>query len=236
MKSSRQGLPKPVALPPSYDSFFSFPVRKTGYSGIAIYTRKSAVVPLKAEEGLAGRIQPKPPFKPSERISQLGTYPPDIEYPTVPDDEDEIDYKDLDSEGRAVIVDLGLFVLISVYCPNDGTGTEERGKFKMDYHRLLEARVDGLIKAGREVMVVGDLNACASVHDHCEGQLMVDRGLAEGLEGEEGFWGLDYRRWIRDWLMHDDGREGGRMVDIVRKFWPDRKGMYTCKPLSVHSL
>jgi AP endonuclease-2 len=232
MKSSRNGLPKPVAIPPSFDSFFSFPIRKTGYSGIAIYTRKTAVVPLKSEEGLTGLIQPKPPLKPSERISQLGTYPPDFEHPTIPHDEDEIDYTDLDSEGRAVIVDLGLFVLISVYCPNDGTGTEERGKFKMDYHRLLEARVDGLIKAGREVMVVGDLNACASVQDHCEGQLMVDRGLAEGLEGEEGFWGLDYRRWIRDWLIHDDGREGGRMVDIVRKFWPDRKGMYTCKPFS----
>jgi len=235
MKCSRQGLPKQVALPPSFDSFFSFPIRKSGYSGIAIYTRKSAVVPLKAEEGLTGLIQPKPSLKPSEQISQLGTYPPDIVDPTIPEDEDEIDYKDLDSEGRAIVVDLGLFVLISVYCPNHGTGTEERSKFKMDYHRLLEARVDGLIKAGREVMVVGDLNACAAVQDHCEGQLMVERGLAEGLQGEEGFWGLDYRRWIRDWLIRDDGHRGGSMVDIVRKFWPDRKGMYTCAPTSLSS-
>jgi AP endonuclease-2 len=59
--------------------------------------------------------------------------------------------------------------------------------------------------------------------------------LAEGLQGEEGFWGLDYRRWIRDWLVHDDGRKGGSMVDIVRKFWPDRKGMYTCGLTSLPS-
>ncbi|KAJ3493100.1 hypothetical protein NLJ89_g11091 [Agrocybe chaxingu] len=56
---------------------------------------------------------------------------------------------------------------------------------------------------------------------------MVARGLAEGLEGEDGFWGQEYRRWIRDWLAKEDGT-GGCMVDIVRKFWPDRKGMYTC--------
>ncbi|KAF8961943.1 Endonuclease/exonuclease/phosphatase [Flammula alnicola] len=217
MKSSRQGLPKQVALPPSFDSFFSFPTRKTGYSGIAVYTRRSAVVPLKAEEGLTGLIQPRPPLNADERISKIGSYPPDVIDPQVPEDEDEVDYEDLDSEGRAVVVDLGLFVLISVYCPNDGTGTEERGQFKMDYHRLLEARVNGLIKEGREVMVVGDLNACAAIQDHCEGHLM----------GEEGFWGKDYRRWIRDWLVTQDGT-GGCMVDIVRKFWPDRKGMYTC--------
>ncbi|KDR70942.1 hypothetical protein GALMADRAFT_75643 [Galerina marginata CBS 339.88] len=230
MKSSRQALPKPVAVPPSFDAFFSFPIRKTGYSGIGIYTRRSAVVALKAEEGLTGLIQPKPPFTTSERISSPDTYPPSTTpNPPIPEDEDEIDYKDLDSEGRAVVLDLGLFVLISVYCPNDGTGTEERGKFKMDYHRLLEARVTGLVREGREVMVVGDLNACAAVEDHCEGHLMVERGLAEGLKGEEGFWGVEYRRWIRDWLVRktDEGTRGS-MVDIVRQFWPERRGMYTC--------
>ncbi|KAF8875958.1 Endonuclease/exonuclease/phosphatase [Gymnopilus junonius] len=229
MKSSRPTLPKQVALPPSFDSFFSFPVRKTGYSGTAIYTRRMNAIPLKAEEGLTGLLQPvKPPLTSSEKVSKPGTYPPDRDALLQHgEDEEEIDYTSLDSEGRAVVVDLGLFVLISVYCPNDGTGTPERDSFKMAYHRLLSARVAGLIEEGRQVMVVGDLNACASIEDHCEGRLMVEKGLKEGLEGEEGFWGREHRRWLRDWLIKEDGT-GGCMVDIVRKFWPDRKGMYTC--------
>ena len=177
-------------------------------------------MPLKAEEGLTGLILPRTPLSDGERISLPSTYPPStVDLST--------DFKELDNEGRAILVDLGLFVLINVYCPNDGTGSEEREKFKMDYHRLLETRVRGLIQDGREVMVVGDLNACAAVEDHCEGQLMVARGLVEGLQGEEGFWGKDCRRWIRDLLMKDDGTCGS-MVDIVRKFWPNRKAMYTC--------
>jgi AP endonuclease-2 len=221
MKSSRQILPKQVAVPASFDSFFSFPTKKNGYSGIAVYTRRSAVVPLKAEEGLSGLVQPRPPLSDEERISSPSSYPAES-----PGD-DDLDYKDLDSEGRAVVVDLGLFVLISVYCPNDSTGTEEREKFKMDYHRMLAARVQTLIQEGREVMVVGDLNACPAVEDHCEGRIIIERGWAEGLEGEEGFWRNEYRRWLRDWLIRDNVA-GGCVVDIVRKFWPERRGMYTC--------
>jgi AP endonuclease-2 len=231
MKSSRTGLPKPVALPPSYDAFFSFPIRKSGYSGVATYTRTS-IVPRKAEEGLSGIVQPKPPLAEEERVSGVDAYPQ-----RVIGDEDEnkdeeevmqLDYKDLDSEGRAVVVDLGLFVLINVYCPNDGNGTEERNKYKADFHRVLEARVRGLVeRERREVVVVGDLNACAAVLDHCEGPLMVARGQAEGMEGEDGFWGKNVRRWLRDWMVNEDDT-GGCMVDIVRRLWPDRKGMYTC--------
>ena len=230
VKSARQALPKQVALPPSYDAFFSFPVKKTGYSGVVTYTRTDVVTPSKAEEGLTGLIQPRPPLSPKERISPWDNYPPNLEEHIISEEvefkEDHLDL-DLDGEGRAILVDLGLFVLINVYCPND-SGTEGREKFKMDYHRLLETRVRTLVmREGREVIVVGDLNACASVEDHCEGHLMVARGLAEGLKGDEGFWGKEYRKWIRDWLVQDDG-SGGCMVDIVRKFWPDRKKMYTC--------
>lgn len=196
---------------------------------MATYTRRSTLVPNKAEEGLTGLIQPKPSLTREERISSDGGYPSDLTFKPDDDlaDEDELDFKELDSEGRAVVVDVGLFVLINVYCPNTGTGTDEREKFKRNYHKLLEARVDALIKENREVMVVGDLNACAAVQDHCEGPLLVARGLAEGLQGDEGFWGVDRRGYIRDWLVDSDG-SGGCMVDIVRRFWPTRKGMYTC--------
>ena len=195
---------------------------------MAIYTRRSTLVPNKAEEGLTGLIQPKPPLTTEERISADGSYPSDSTLNLVDDlsDEEQLDFKDLDSEGRALVLDVGLFVLINVYCPNTGTGTDEREKFKRNYHKLLKARVDALIKEGREVMVVGDLNACAAIQDHCEGSLLVARGLAKGLQGEEGFWGVNCRGYVRNWLVDAEG--SGCMVDIVRRFWPTRKGMYTC--------
>ncbi|KAF9550934.1 hypothetical protein CPC08DRAFT_320906 [Agrocybe pediades] len=79
----------------------------SGYSGTVTYTRRDTFVPLKAEEKLTGILRPKPPLSMDENIS--GTYLPVVE---VEDrDEDAVDWKDLDSEGRAVVVDLGLFVL-----------------------------------------------------------------------------------------------------------------------------
>ncbi|KAJ6517877.1 Endonuclease/exonuclease/phosphatase [Mycena vitilis] len=225
MKSSRQNLPKAVGVPPSYNSFFSFPLQKSGYSGVAVYTRTEAVVPCKAEEGLTGLLQPKPPLSSAERVSTREAYPDE----TMADAGADLDFRNLDSEGRALVVDFGLFVLVNVYCPNDGTETEERLQYKMDFHRMLEARVKGLVEVEkREVVVVGDLNACAAVIDHAEGNLMVTRGQAEGMEGEDGFWARDVRRWLRSWLISDDEGNKGCLVDVVRRFWPDRKGMYTC--------
>ncbi|KAF8993284.1 Endonuclease/exonuclease/phosphatase [Cyathus striatus] len=221
MKSSRQGLPKEVAVPPNYDSFFSFPVKKSGYSGVAIYTRSSVVVPSKAEEGLTGLIQPKPSLSAAERISPLASYPPHVDI----EDEVELDFKDLDTEGRGLVIDFGLFVLINVYCPNDGTGSPERDVYKSQYHTLLSARVRDLISEGREVMVVGDINACAGVTDHCEAPIIRRRAEAEGKNEDEVFYEeKEGRMWLKRWLVES----GGPMIDIVRRFWPDRKGMYTC--------
>ncbi|KAJ7483602.1 Endonuclease/exonuclease/phosphatase [Mycena latifolia] len=225
MKSSRQNLPKAVGIPPSYHSFFSFPLQKNGYSGVAVYARTDAALPRKAEEGLTGLLQPKPPLSAVERVSCRDAYPDEI----MANESSELDFRDLDSEGRALVVDFGLFVLINVYCPNDGTETEERMQYKTDFHRVLEARVKGLVEVEkREVIILGDLNACAAVVDHCEGNLMVARGQAEGMAGEDGFWARDVRRWLRDWLISDEGDSKGCLVDVVRRFWPDRKGMYTC--------
>lgn len=225
MKSSRQNLPKAVGVPPSYHSFFSFPLQKTGYSGVAVYARTATVFPCKAEEGLTGLLQPKPPLSPAERVSVREAYPDE----TLGESASDFDFRSLDSEGRALVVDFGLFVLVNVYCPNDGTDTEERLQYKMDFHRTLEARVKGLIEVEkREVIVVGDLNACAAVVDHAEGNLMVARGQAEGMEGEGGFWERDVRRWLRSWLISDGPDSTGSLVDVVRRFWPDRKAMYTC--------
>ncbi|KAF9269129.1 DNase I-like protein [Marasmius fiardii PR-910] len=249
VKASRSILTKPVATPPSYDSFFSFPTSKSGYSGVATYTRSSAVVPLKAEEGLSfanrssSLLKPGPELDVSERVSKEEAYPDSrvvlisSEDNVEEDRNDDVlalrnDLKSLDAEGRVLTLDFGMFVLINVYCPNDGS--DERLPFKTDFHRVLEARVRGLIAEGREVVLLGDINACAALIDHCEGNLIIKRGIAEGYtNGEEWFWEEKHvRRWLRDLLvtetqdLHPRGR--GCLVDIVRKFHPERKGMYTC--------
>ena len=61
MKSSRQAIGRNFALPDNYDTFLSFPSGKGkgGYSGVSVYSK---VTPRKAEEGLTGLLQPRPPW------------------------------------------------------------------------------------------------------------------------------------------------------------------------------
>lgn len=213
MKIQRATLQKHIAVPSTYDSFFSFPVSKGGYSGVAVYTKKAVVAPLKAEEGLTGNLQPKLPFSDTERVSLKY---PEIEDLTLYPDENEIvpkDLKVLDIEGRALVLDFGLFVLINVYCPAETS--EERLPYKMNFHSMLQERVRILIEEGREVIVLGDINVAATPLDHCDGHLP---------SMQESFWRHPPRAWLRDWLT-----PSGPMIDVVRTAWPDRKGMYTCK-------
>lgn len=129
MKTSRQQLDRPIALPDSYDSFFSFPVQKGGYSGVAVYTKRSDAVPLKAEEGLSARLQPKPPLIKEEHVSRR--YPDIDDFTLDPNDDGRVpqDVLELDSEGRALVLDFGLFVLINLYCPAETS--ESRTPFKV---------------------------------------------------------------------------------------------------------
>ncbi len=217
MKSSRKGLTKDIAAPNSYDAFFSFPAKKSGYSGVATYTR---VVPRKAEEGLSGLLDLKPPLTLSERVSTAYPYQSHLA--------SEVNLPELDNEGRVVVLDFGAFVLINVYCPNDGTEAEDRIQYKIDFQRVLEERVRTLTQVEkRQVIVVGDLNACAALVDHCEGPLLAKKlGLdSQGREAEDAFWNeKQCRMWLRSWLVEG----GGSMVDVVRRQWPDRKDMFTC--------
>ncbi|OCH96401.1 DNase I-like protein [Obba rivulosa] len=213
MKSSRVALPRDVALPGPFHSFFSFPVKKGGYSGVAVYTDSRKVVPLKAEEGLSGVLQPKPPLSPEERVSP--SYPRAHDIDAYPDEHGDVpsNFEALDGEGRAVVVDFGLFVLINVYCPNETDDT--RTSFKMNYHLMLQERVRKLIEEEhREVIVLGDVNICASPIEHAEGNQPSFLSA---------FYEHPARLWFKQWLD-----PVGPMVDVLRKFWPQRKGMFTC--------
>lgn len=86
---------------------------------MSVYTSAQAV-PQKAEEGITGTLQPKPTLEAEERI---GGYPKahELENKLVPDEQGNIpsDLGVLDAEGRGLVLDFGLFVLINVYCPNE---------------------------------------------------------------------------------------------------------------------
>jgi len=210
MKITRPSLPRTLAVPSTYDydSFFSFPTNKTGYSGVGTYTRTLTARPLKVEEGLTGSLRNGD----NERISQVYPRADDLASSLFPDEEGNTpsDLGVLDTEGRCLTLDFGLFVLINTYCPNETS--DARLPYKMNYHLLLQSRVEQLIREGREVIVLGDLNVCVGFLDHCDGHLESVR---------EGFWEHPARAWARGWFG-----EGGVLVDVVRMFWPDRKAMF----------
>ncbi|KAG2140031.1 Endonuclease/exonuclease/phosphatase [Suillus cothurnatus] len=212
MKTSRSSLPRCVALPDDFEAFFSFPQNKGGYSGVAVYADSRTVTPLRAEEGLSGILQPKPPLTSDDRISR--SYPCAHEIELMPDEHGSTpsDFAALEAEGRALIVDFGLFVLINVYCPNETS--DARLPFKINFHIMLQDRVQKLMNEGREVVVVGDINICATPLDHCDGHLASNTAT---------FYDHPARAWFHRWLSPI-----GCMTDAVRTFWPGRKGMYTC--------
>lgn len=118
---------------------------------------------------------------------------------------------DLNSEGRTLILDLDSFVLINVYVPNAGQGSEGSARldFKFRYLRQLRLKMDGLVASGREVMVVGDFNISAA-----EGDVHPKIGLKNRYT-------IDEIAWLKDALS-----EG--FVDIWRYMHPETQGVYTC--------
>lgn len=185
-----------------YDAFFSSfrrTAKGSGIHGTCIYTRRAVVIPSKAEEGISSTLLP-PDSTSRDRIGG---------YPSITDTDLTLaDMKDLDLEGRTTIVDCGLFVVITVYCPNAGE-KEERHVFKQKFNTMLEERVRSLIRLGREVVVCGDINVTHSLESD-DKMKIPERD--------------SFKTWLRDMIHEKDGI----LVDITRKFHPTRKDMFTC--------
>jgi len=60
------------------------------------------------------------------------------------------------SEGRIICTDHTLFVLFNVYCPNPGVD-DKRIEYQLAFYKLL-SRCNDLIKIGRHVVIMGDIN------------------------------------------------------------------------------
>ena len=68
-----------------------------------------------------------------------------------------IGVKEFDSEGRTLIADYGDFVLFNIYYPNGGAGNK-RVPFKMRFYDAFLKKTETLRKAGRKIIITGDVN------------------------------------------------------------------------------
>ncbi|KAF9418238.1 Class II abasic (AP) endonuclease, partial [Podila epigama] len=227
-KITRAKLESDLALVPGYNSYWSFHRTKSGYSGVVIYV-KDHIKLLAAEEGISGVLSGNiaapsltpngsPSSTPTGATSSTVESKPKVGgYPTM-DSQDPAVYarlQELDTEGRGVVLDFGFFVLFNLYCPNETD--ETRLPFKMDYYHLLEARVRELIKEGREVIVLGDMNVIPTELDHC------DPAKWKKEAGESDFTNTPPRRWFNSLLTPQ-----GPLIDLYRIFHKDEPGAFTC--------
>ncbi|CAM9395444.1 unnamed protein product, partial [Hapterophycus canaliculatus] len=180
IKITRAGLVEHgLARAEGYHGFFNhckLP-RKVSYSGVATFVRSESGLKTLASTtslgdaaffGSPGRFSGDLELTP-ERLSAL------------------------DSEGRVLVTDHGHFVLFNVYAPcisssDENEKTEDRRAFKRDFLAALKARLLEIRDSGRGVVLVGDLNACASQLDH--GFTMTDAD----------FYGSNWSKWIRGML------------------------------------
>ncbi|KAM0793357.1 hypothetical protein ACM66B_000812 [Microbotryomycetes sp. NB124-2] len=206
-KITRAQMVKSMAVMDKWECFYSFFSRSVrGVHGTATFTKSSEVVPLKAEEGLGTSLIP---VGVGEQ-ARIGGYPL-----TTQTDLSYVEMKDLDAEGRSVVLDCGLFVLFNLYCPNETN--ENRLVFKNHYDDMLDKRVRNLVAAGRQVIVTGDINICASDLDTAEPH---ERAKEEGVSS---FMEHPARKWFREFIGPN-----GVLVDVTRMFHPTRRGMFTC--------
>ena len=141
----------------------------------------------------------------------------------------EVDAVTLDSEGRCVVLEFPAFVLLGVYSPANSSGT--RDDFRLGFLELLDARIRNLTKAGKRVVLTGDINISREE---------LDTAAAEESMRKNGMSGIEYcstpaRRLFNQLLVdgkvfgeRDEGRDQSILWDTTRGFHPGRKGMFTC--------
>lgn len=116
--------------------------------------------------------------------------------------------EEFDNEGRIQIADYHDFVLLNIYFPN-GKGSKERLQYKLNFYDAFLEYVDRLKRAGRNIVITGDVNTA-----HKE----IDLARPKENEKISGFL-PEERAWIDKFLRHG-------YVDTFRMF-NQQPGQYT---------
>jgi AP endonuclease-2 len=226
LKIQRKDLRDDMVLVDGWDCYFSLPKHKKGYSGVGIYTRNATCAPIKAEEGLLG-VLPSPsgtPYRDLPESESIGGYPSAFQIAEL-----DVDAAELDAEGRCVVVEFPAFVLFGIYSPANSNG--ERDDFRQGFVRAMDCRIRNLVKQGKRVVLMGDLNVSRHEMDSAP---HLEEIRKKNVTREEIL--LSPNRRIFNQLLvdgevigeRDEGREAGVLWDTTRGFHPERKGMYTC--------
>ncbi|KAI2778132.1 DNase I-like protein [Daldinia loculata] len=225
-KIQRKDLQDDMVLVPGWDVFFSLPKHKKGYAGVAIYTRNSVCMPIRAEEGITGVLCPpnsSTKFRDLPPDQQIGGYPKPGQLVGLIDD------LTLDCEGRCVILEFPAFVLIGTYSPANSDGN--RDDFRLGYLDALDVRIRNLVAMGKRVVLTGDLNVIRTSMDTAN---LFDRLRKEGVTVEE-FFSTPPRRLFNQLIFEgdvlgdrDENREEPVLWDLGRLFHPTRESMFTC--------
>lgn len=225
LKIQRKDLRDDMVLVDGWDCYFSLPKHKKGYSGVGIYTRNATCAPIRAEEGLLG-VLPSPtgtPYRDLPGHESIGGYPSALQVTEL-----GVDPTVLDAEGRCVVAEFPAFVLFGVYSPANSNGL--RDDFRYGFICALDCRIRNLLRAGKNVILVGDLNVTR--HEMDSGPTLEE--IRKGQATREDFLAGPNRRVFNQLLIdgevlgeRDEGREAGVLWDTTRGFHPHRKGMYT---------
>ncbi len=169
--------------------------------------------------------------------NRIGAYPTDRQLRRAAVGRDVVD-----SEGRCLILEFPLFVLINVYCP--ARRNHQRTGYRNTFLLALDARIRNLAAMGKNVVLCGDLNTMrdqidtAGIWGH-QGQKV----LTEALEFDEVYMSMRAPKLLNQLLfnsrqMSDMGkpfidetvekRRPPVLYDTCRELHPSRVGMFTC--------
>ncbi len=118
----------------------------------------------------------------------------------------DVDWRDMDAEGRFVMADFGKLSIMSVYFPS-GSSSDERQAIKMRFLERFLPLMKRLKDEGRELILCADVNICHQ---------KIDLKNWRGNQKNSGFL-PEERAWM-DALIHESG-----FVDVFRKLYPEKE-------------